>query len=202
MILDPSYRDDMLEQLHLLTEQKPELMKQNNIDINSLDTDTVDRLWGLYQKSVQEYDVDPDYAAKDALMEVFSIPIEAWATQPAPETRRKLVYITSPYTGNIKRNLAFAKAAGLLAVHEGCTPIITHLMYPAILDDNNPEERSLGMLMDMSLVKLCNELWCFDANGISKGMQAKMAFAKNNNIPIVYRHERRPAGFSKFLAEG
>ena len=214
MILNPSYRDDMLEQLRLLAEQKPELLQRHSIDVDklcaaanrpdvdSLSANTVERLWCLYQKSVEEYGVDSDYAMKDALQDVFSIHINSWNDDPPQqEARRKLVYIASPYAGNVKRNLAFAKAAGLLAVQEGCTPIITHLMYPAILDDNDPEERALGMLMDMSLVVLCDELWCFDANGISKGMKEEIACAEQHDIPVVHRHEKRPAGFARFLAE-
>lgn len=214
MILNPSYRDDMLEQLRLLAEQKPDLLRHHSIDVDklcaaanqpdadSLSADTVERLWALYQKSVEEYDVNPDYAMKDALQDMFSIPIGDWNNNlPKQDARRKLVYIASPYAGNVKRNLAFAKAAGLLAVKEGCTPIMTHLMYPAILNDDDPEERALGMLMDMSLVALCDELWCFDANGISKGMREEIACAEQHGIPVVTRNEKQPVGLARFLAE-
>lgn len=214
MILDPSYRDDMLEQLRMLAGQKPGLLEQHGVNVDKLgaaavspdadktDVGTVERLWALYQKSVEEYDVDPDYAIKDALQDMFSISIESWNDSlPDSGARRKLVYIASPYAGDVKRNLAFAKAAGLLAVKEGCTPIMTHLMYPAILNDDDPDERALGMLMDMSLVALCDELWCFDANGVSRGMQEEIAYAEQHSIPVVTRHEKQPVGLARFLTE-
>ena len=53
----------------------------------------------------------------------------------------KLVFISSPYAGNVEANTAFAKAACLFAVKQGVVPIAVHLMYPQILDDRIPTER-------------------------------------------------------------
>ena len=53
----------------------------------------------------------------------------------------KLVYIASPYSGDVERNVAFAKAACRYAMNQGVTPIASHLLYPQMLDDGVPEER-------------------------------------------------------------
>ena len=37
--------------------------------------------------------------------------------------RNKLVYIASPYSGDVERNVAFAKAACRYAMNQGVTPI-------------------------------------------------------------------------------
>ena len=58
--------------------------------------------------------------------------------------RNKLVYIASPYSGDVERNVAFAKAACRYAMNQGVTPIASHLLYPQMLDDGAPEERKLG----------------------------------------------------------
>lgn len=49
--------------------------------------------------------------------------------------RNKLVYIASPYSGDVERNVAFAKAACRYAMNQGVTPIASHLLYPQMLDD-------------------------------------------------------------------
>lgn len=38
------------------------------------DETSMERLWCLYQKSVEEYDCDSDWSARDALKDVFGIP--------------------------------------------------------------------------------------------------------------------------------
>ena len=48
----------------------------------------------------------------------------------------KLVYIASPYSGDVERNVAFAKAACRYAMNQGVTPIASHLLYPQMLDDS------------------------------------------------------------------
>lgn len=60
--------------------------------------------------------------------------------------QEKLVYIASPYAGDVEKNIAFAKAVCRYAVKRGCTPVAAHLLYPQLLDDSSPEER--GILME------------------------------------------------------
>lgn len=50
-------------------------------------------------------------------------------------SREKLIYIASPYAGDIETNTAFAKKACWYAIHQGHTPIAVHLLYPQMLDD-------------------------------------------------------------------
>ena len=42
----------------------------------------------------------------------------------------KLVYIASPYSGDVERNVAFAKAACRYAMNQGVTPIASRLPFP------------------------------------------------------------------------
>lgn len=59
----------------------------------------------------------------------------------------KLVVIESPYSGDIVRNTAYARAAMADCLARGEAPIASHLLYtqPGVLDDTNPIERELGM---------------------------------------------------------
>lgn len=98
-------------------------------------------------------------------------------------TESRLVYIASPYAGDIQSNVEFAKAACRFAVLQGDTPLAAHLLYPQILDDRIPQERSAGIRMGLRILKACDELWvCGDF--VSHGMQAEMTAAKEWGIPI------------------
>lgn len=39
------------------------------------DEELIEQLWCFFQKDIEEHDVDPDYAYRDALFEVLDIPI-------------------------------------------------------------------------------------------------------------------------------
>ena len=95
----------------------------------------------------------------------------------------RLVYIASPYAGDIQSNVEFAKAACRFAVSQGATPLAVHLLYPQILDDRIPDERTAGIQMGLRVLRACDELWvCGDF--ISHGMQAELDAAKEWGIPV------------------
>ena len=64
----------------------------------------------------------------------------------------KLVFISSPYAGDVEANTAFAKAACLFAVKQGVVPVAVHLMYPQIWDDRIPAERERGLRMGLRIL--------------------------------------------------
>lgn len=96
-----------------------------------------------------------------------------------------MVYIASPYAGDVENNIAFAKAACRYAMEQGCTPVAVHLIYPQLLNDLIPEERELGIQMGLRVLRACDELWiCGDR--VSQGMQAEYQEAKKLGIPVRY----------------
>lgn len=97
-------------------------------------------------------------------------------------TDGRLVYIASPYAGDVKRNVAFAKAACRYAAASGCTPVAVHLMYPQFLDDRVPEEREQGTRMGLRVLAACDELWLCGER-VSAGMQAEKTEAERLGIP-------------------
>ncbi len=64
----------------------------------------------------------------------------------------KLVYICSPYAGDIENNVEFAKAACRYAVAQGHAPVAVHLLYPLFLNDTVPEERRTGIRMGLRVL--------------------------------------------------
>ena len=95
----------------------------------------------------------------------------------------KLVYIASPYSGDVERNVAFAKAACRYAMKQGVTPIASHLLYPQMLDDKVPEERNLGTGMGLRILKVCDEIWVC-GNELSSGMEQEICAARRFRIPL------------------
>ena len=49
-------------------------------------------------------------------------------------------------------------------------PVASHLLYPQILNDADSEERFLGTMFGLALLKDCREVWFF-GSGMSAGMQ-------------------------------
>ena len=95
----------------------------------------------------------------------------------------KLVYIASPYAGDVETNVIFARAACQYVVRQGCTPIAVHLLYPQFLDDSVPEEREAGLQMGRRVLEACDELWLCGERG-SAGMEAELKEAERLGIPV------------------
>ena len=97
----------------------------------------------------------------------------------------KLIYIASPYAGDIEQNTEFARQACRYCIEQGHAPIAVHLLYPQILDDDIPEERSAGLCLGQRALEACDEMWVCGSR-VSTGMRLEMEHARRNNIPIAY----------------
>ena len=96
---------------------------------------------------------------------------------------RPLVYICSPFSGDISRNIERAKKYSRYAVDSKAIPIAPHLLFPQFMDDDT--ERELALFMDMVLLGKCEELWVF-GELVTEGMSAEIAKAKRKNMKIRY----------------
>lgn len=92
-------------------------------------------------------------------------------------------FICSPYRGDIEGNTKLAKKFGYHAAKCGYIPIIPHLVFPQFLDDNDPEERIIGITMGAELLKSCDMMWIIGAK-LTKGMLYELEVAKEAGIPI------------------
>ena len=101
------------------------------------------------------------------------------------KVKKRIVFICSPFAGDIEGNIMRARRYGRFAVSEQVVPIIPHLMYPQLLDEHDPKERQLGVDMGLVLLSKCHEIWVF-GDKISKGMTVEIKHAKMWNIPIKY----------------
>ena len=99
--------------------------------------------------------------------------------------QKKLVYICSPYAGDVQENLRRARQYSRFAVFHGSVPMTPHLMYPQFLQDAEPAERKIGTECAMTVLALCDEIWVF-GDRISKGMAEEIEYAKEAYIPVRY----------------
>jgi hypothetical protein len=98
---------------------------------------------------------------------------------------RPIVYICSPYAGDIDRNVKAAQNYSRFAVDKGFIPIAPHLLFPQFMNDTDPQERELGLLFGNALMSKCSEVWVF-GSFISPGMQAEIKRARWKNYRLRY----------------
>jgi hypothetical protein len=60
---------------------------------------------------------------------------------------RPIVYICSPYAGDIEKNVKAARDYCRFAVDKGFIPVAPHLLFPQFMDDTDPQERDIGIIL-------------------------------------------------------
>lgn len=121
----------------------------------------------------------PDPTAGEAL---FRITAEE---KNALRVFRPIVYISSPYSGNVEANVSAARRYSRFAVDQGYIPIAPHLLFPQFLNDNNETERNLGLFFGSALMSKCAEVWVFGSR-ISAGMEAEIKRARWKDYRLRY----------------
>lgn len=101
---------------------------------------------------------------------------------------RPIVYICSPYAGDVERNTAAARRYSRFAIEAGYIPIVPHPLFPQFLDDNKPKERELGLFFGNAILSKCAEMWVF-GDRISEGMEAEIKRATWKGHRIRYFSE-------------
>ena len=98
---------------------------------------------------------------------------------------KPLVFICSPFAGDVERNIRKTRGYCRLAVSRNAIPFAPHLLFPQFMDDDDKEARDYGIFMGLVLMGKCQELWCF-GDYISKGMAIELEKAKARNMVIRY----------------
>ncbi len=99
-----------------------------------------------------------------------------------------IVYICSPFSGDVERNVNAAQHYSRFAAAKGFIPIAPHLLFPQFLNDDIPAERQLGLFFGNILMSKCAEVWVFGSN-YSAGMMAEIKRAKRKNYHLRYFSE-------------
>ena len=101
---------------------------------------------------------------------------------------RPIVFICSPYAGEVEKNILAAKYYSRFAVDKGYIPIAPHLLFPQLLNDADPNERQLGLFFGDALMSKCSEVWVFGSR-VSAGMAVEIKRAKWKNYRLRYFNE-------------
>ena len=96
----------------------------------------------------------------------------------------KLIYVCSPYRGDIETNTKNAREYCRRIVAEGNIPIAPHLLFPQFMDDNIDAERERAMEMNLEIMCHSDEVRVF-GDQISIGMWQEMKAAEELGIPVV-----------------
>ena len=98
---------------------------------------------------------------------------------------RPLIYICSPYAGDVETNVRRARMYCRYALSKKKLPLASHLLFPQFLDDSNKDERELGLFMSMMLLMKCTEVWVF-GDKVSSGMKLEIAKALSKGKIVRY----------------
>lgn len=96
---------------------------------------------------------------------------------------RPIVFICSPYAGDIENNVKAAQKYCRFAVEMGYIPFAPHLLFPQFLNDSDPKERGLGLFFGIALMSKCAELWVFGET-VSAGMAKEIEKAEKRGMRI------------------
>ena len=88
-----------------------------------------------------------------------------------------MIYICSPYRGEVKRNKEYARELTRKAIDNGFVPVTVHLYLTEALDDNKPDERAKGMEAGQTILDNCKFILVGNRYGISEGMKAEIKAA-------------------------
>lgn len=94
-----------------------------------------------------------------------------------------LVYVCSPYAGDVENNVKNAKRYSRFTVEQNAIPVTPHLLYPQFMDDNNENEREMAMHFNYVLLGKCSEVWVF-GGVVSRGMAREINVAKKRRMKI------------------
>tara|TARA_Y100001937_G_scaffold25152_1_gene36048 strand:- start:20 stop:355 length:336 start_codon:yes stop_codon:yes gene_type:complete len=110
-----------------------------------------------------------------------------------------LVIIESPYMGNVKSNVAYARKCMSDSLLRGESPFASHLLYTQVLDDTKEIERLTGMSRAFNWYRHADLMAVYTDKGVSKGMEMGMEVAKNLGINIEYRNLTEGANYVKSI---
>ena len=97
----------------------------------------------------------------------------------------KTAYICSPYSGDVKRNKQYARELTARAIQLGYAPITPHLYITECFDDNDPEQRDLGLNAGIALLSVCDIIIVGKRYGISDEMEREIFKARRLGLEEI-----------------
>lgn len=102
------------------------------------------------------------------------------------------VVLISPLSGDVDRNTAYARQALLDCYRRGESAIASHLLWPQVLDDDDPDQREFGIEAGHAWIPLADAAVVYEDLDISTGMSQDIATAGMHGVRIEYRKISTP----------
>lgn len=99
----------------------------------------------------------------------------------------RLVIVESPYAGNVQANVDYARAAMRDSLARGEAPMLSHLLYTQVLDDQDAAERRQGIEAGFAWRPAAEATVVYIDLGITPGMRAGVNDARQRGQRIEYR---------------
>lgn len=99
----------------------------------------------------------------------------------------RLVIVESPYAGDVAANVEYARACLRDSLARGEAPIASHLLYPQVLDDDDPAERALGIAAGLAWRRIADIAAFYVDRGWSGGMIAARRLYRDEGFPFEER---------------
>lgn len=93
------------------------------------------------------------------------------------------VIIESPYAGDIEGNTRYARDAMFDSLNRGEAPIASHLLYPQVLNEDDPKERQWGIDAGLAWRTVAEAAVFYVDRGWSGGMKAARDLYDREGIP-------------------
>lgn len=100
------------------------------------------------------------------------------------------VIIESPYAGEVGENTVYLHACLRHSLAHNEAPFASHGIYPHVLDENNPEDRRLGILAGYEWWEYAERIAFYTDRGWSEGMKNALARAVALGKPFETRSIR------------
>lgn len=104
------------------------------------------------------------------------------------------VILESPYAGDVKANVEYARKCMAHCLRMGDAPFASHLLYTQCLDDTKPLERALGIKAGLDWGMVADLTVVYVDRGISGGMVQGIERAIAENRPVQFRSLRSKCG--------
>lgn len=105
---------------------------------------------------------------------------------------KTLVIIESPFAAATEKdrnaNIAYARKCVADSLARNEAPICSHLLFPQLLDDNDPTERALGIEAGLAWYRVADKCVVYADRGYSGGMAQGQLRASVHGVPIEVRY--------------
>jgi len=111
----------------------------------------------------------------------------------------KRIIIESPYAGEVERNIEYARKCMIDSLKRNESPFLSHLLYTQVLDDEIPEERSIGISAGYEWWSATDKIVFYLDYGITPGMLKALNRAIEQKKEIEYRVICKPSRSNRHI---